>query len=191
MYSYFIYSISNENNLNYIITKKPHLEHLISNIIEQDRFEDKCEFNLKKNEIGKNYYEIMCKDSECQKLLNEYDIQFTRMIGFIKLNKIGIIGEPDIQLFSMNIELAYGMKYSKNNKDFYFQNNYMKSHNINFDEGKLKFIMIGNNELFEYLKSSYYIKEINEALLKDEANNKNKYNIKYIQFIFLIGLIIS
>ena len=179
MYSYFIYSISNENNLNYIITKKPHLEHLISNIIEQDRFEDKCEFNLKKNEIGKNYYEIMCKDSECQKLLNEYDIQFTRMIGFIKLNKIGIIGEPDIQLFSMNIELAYGMKYSKNNKDFYFQNNYMKSHNINFDEGKLKFIMIGNNELFEYLKSSYYIKEINEALLKDEQNDKKKENIKY------------
>ena len=100
------------------------------------------------------------------------------MIGFIKLNKIGIIGEPDIQLFSMNIELAYGMKYSKNNKDFYFQNNYMKSHNINFDEGKLKFIMIGNNELFEYLKSSYYIKEINEALLKDEQNDKKKENIK-------------
>ena len=182
MYSYFIYSISNENNINHLITKNPHLEHLISNIIEQDRFEEnKCEFSLKKDESGKNYYEIICKDSEIQKYINENEIKFTRMVGFLKLKKIGIIGEPDIQIFSMNFNQRNEKKLSKSvsKKDFSFSNNLMKYQNINYDEGKLKFIMIGNNELFEYLKANYYIKEIYESLLKDEMNNRNKDNIKY------------
>ena len=181
MYSYFFYSLSNDKNLNNnIITTNPHLEHFISNIIEQDRFEEnKCEFTLKKDEIGNNYYDIVYNDEEIQKLIDEYKINFTRMVGFLKLKKIGIIGEPDIQILSMVIGPENEIKHSrrKSSSEFGYYNKYYRGNN--FDEGKLKYIMIGNKELFEFLKTNYYIKEIHEGLIKDEENNKNKENIKY------------
>ena len=181
MYSYFFYLLSNDKNLNNnIITTNPHLEHLINNIIEQDRFEEnKCEFILKKDEIGNNYYEIIHKDKEIQKLINENEINFTRMVGFLKLKKIGIIGEPDIQILSMVIGPDNELNHSrrKSSSEFSFCNRF-KNGNI-IEEGKLKYIMIGNKELFEFLKTKYYIKEIHEGLLKDEENNRNKENIKY------------
>ena len=181
MYSYFFYSLSNDKNLNNnIITTNPHLEHLISNIIEQDRFEEnKCEFILKKDEIGNNYYDIIYNDEEIQKLINEYKINFTRMVGFLKLKKIGIIGEPDIQILSMIIEPDNELKHSrrKSSSECSYYNKFKNGNN--FDEGKLKYILMGNKELFEFLKTNYFFKEIQEGLIKDEENNKNKENIKY------------
>ena len=186
MYSFFIYSILNDKNLNQLITKNPHSEHLISNIIEQDRFEEsKCEFVFKKDELGNNYYEIIHKNEEIQNYIKENDIKFTRMVGFLKLKQIGIISEPEIHIFSMNIGQDYEQINSIrncNNAKISIKNNFRKiieNKEIIFDDAKLKFIMIGNNELFEYLKTNYYIKEISEALLKDEENNKKRENIKY------------
>ena len=184
MYSYYIYSISNEKDSDQIIIKNLHLEHSISNIIEQDRLEENnCEFNLTKDELGKNEYNIIYNDSEIQNYIYENNIKFTRMIAFSKLKKIGIIGEPDIQLFSVNIGQNLLMHSRRNSNvesslNFDFRNLNNKKE-IDTNEGNLKFIIIGNNELFEFLKNKYYIKEINEALLKDEENNKNKDNIKY------------
>jgi hypothetical protein len=184
MYSYYIYSISNEKDSDQIIIKNLHLEHSISNIIEQDRLEENnCEFNLTKDELGKNEYNIIYNDNEIQNYIYENNIKFTRMIAFSKLKKIGIIGEPDIQLFSMNIGQNLLMHSRRNSNvesslNFDFRNLNNKKE-IDTNEGNLKFIIIGNNELFEFLKNKYYIKEINEALLKDEENNKNKDNIKY------------
>ena len=43
----------------------------------------------------------------------------------------------------------------------------------------MKFVLIGNDELFDIMKNSYYIKEINDAIIKDEIDNKNVDNIKY------------
>ena len=47
------------------------------------------------------------------------------------------------------------------------------------DQRNLKYILIGSYGMFEFLKSRYYIKEIEEALLKDEEINKNKDNLKF------------
>ena len=186
MYSYFIYSPTSDKKLNHVITMKPHFEHLISNIIEQDRFEEnKCEFKLTMDELGQKSYEIIHNDKEIQKYITENNINFTRMVGFQKLKKIGIIGEPDIQMFSLNYyedQIDFNSPYrKKKNSDtnINFINSFF---NINEDqsiEANLKYIIIGNNELFEILKNNYYIKEINEAILKDEESNKKKDNIKY------------
>ena len=182
MYPFLVFFAS-DNNLNHIIIKNPHPEHLISNIIEQDRFEEhKCEFKLVKNEMGYNEYEIINKNENIQKYIKADNIKFTRMVGYLKLKKIGIIGDPDIQILDFNcvqdknkIMIEKGISNSESSDI----NKFEKYNNINSIIGKLKYIIIGNNELFEFLKIRYYIKEINEALLKDEENNKNKYNIKY------------
>ena len=50
---------------------------------------------------------------------------------------------------------------------------------INFSQVVLKFVIIGNHKLFKIMKNSYYIKEINEAIKKDEIEYKNKDNIKF------------
>ena len=185
MYSYFIYSLINDKKLKNVITIKPHFEQLISNIIEQDRFEEnKCEFNIIINEMGQKRHSIIHSDKEIQKYLEEYNINFTRMVGFQKLKKIGIIGDPDIQMFSTNLipEQNYFNNSNKKKKISDSVNNFTKIISKNGDqstEALLKYIIIGNNELFEILKDNYYIKEINESILKDEENNKKKDNIKY------------
>ena len=185
MYSYFIYSLINDKKLKNVITIKPHFEQLISNIIEQDRFEEnKCEFNIIINEMGQKRHSIIHNDKEIQKYLEEYNINFTRMVGFQKLKKIGIIGDPDIQMFSTNLipEQNYFNNSNKKKKISDSVNNFTKIISKNGDqstEALLKYIIIGNNELFEILKDKYYIKEINESILKDEENNKKKDNIKY------------
>ena len=50
---------------------------------------------------------------------------------------------------------------------------------IDFTKVILKFVIIGNDELFDIMKNSYYIKEIYEAMVKDENRFKNKNNIKF------------
>ena len=161
MQSFFIYTSSEDNERN-IISKKPHLEHLINNILEQDRFEEKCKFNQTKDEIGNNEYEIITENEEIQKIINNEKIKYTRVIGYTKLGEIGFISEPDIQVLNYN----------------YVKDNNKNSSYINDDLYKLKYVILGNNELFEYLKIRYYIKEINGAFLKDKEN-KNYNNIKY------------
>ena len=183
MYSFFIFKAL-DDNISHIITKNPHLEHLISNIIEQDRFEEsKCEFKLVKNEMGNSEYEIIYNNEEIQKCIKDDNIKFTRMVGYLKLKEIGIIGEPDIQILNFNCvqdkhNIMIEQKISNSESSSSNKNGKLINNN-NAIFGKLKYIIIGNNELFEFLKIRYYIKEINEALLKDEDNNKNKDNIKY------------
>ena len=183
MYSFFIFFASDDNK-SHIITKNPHLEHLISNIIEQDRFEEsKCEFKLVKNEMGNNEYEIIYNNEEIQKCIKDDNIKFTRMVGYLKLKEIGIIGEPDIQILNFNCvqdknNIMIEQRISNSESSSIYKNGTLIN-NANGIFGKLKYIIIGNNELFEFLKIRYYIKEINEALLKDEDNNKKKDNIKY------------
>ena len=183
MYSFFIFKAL-DDNISHIITKNPHLEHLISNIIEQDRFEEsKCEFKLVKNEMGNSEYEIIYNNEEIQKCIKDDNIKFTRMVGYLKLKEIGIIAEPDIQILNFNCvqdkhNIMIEQKISNSESSSSYKNGKLINNN-NAIFGKLKYIIIGNNELFEFLKIRYYIKEINEALLKDEDNNKNKDNIKY------------
>ena len=108
------------------------------------------------------------------------------MLGYEKLKKIGIINEPEIRTFSMRIEKN---KYEKlpskriTNKNLHLSDNdfsmLIKMKGINFQETVLKFVLLGNKDLFEILGNSYYIKEINEALIKDRNDSKNQENIKY------------
>ena len=58
-------------------------------------------------------------------------------------------------------------------------NQLIKKKGIIFSDIILKFVLIGNDELFDIMKNSYYIKEINDAIIKDEIDNKNVDNIKY------------
>ena len=186
--AYFVYGISDVKKEEHIIVRNPHLEHSIDNILEQDRLEEyKCEIKVYKNEINKKNYKIEYKsDIEIQKLINRDNIKNTRMLGYEKLKKIGIINEPEIRTFSMRIEKN---KYEKlpskriTNKNLHLSDNdfsmLIKMKGINFQETVLKFVLLGNKDLFEILGNSYYIKEINEALIKDRNDSKNQENIKY------------
>jgi hypothetical protein len=175
MYSFFIYESSEDNHL---ISKNPHLEHLVSNLLEQDRLEDRCEFNKVKDEIGNIEYEIITGNEEIQKCINKDNIKFTRIVGYSKLEEIGFICEPDIQVLFYN-------RLPDNNKNGDSESSYSKKteKNINAHASnslyKLKYIIIGNKELFEYLKIRLYTKEINEAFLRDKRNKKINENIKY------------
>ena len=107
------------------------------------------------------------------------------MIGYKKLRQIGILNKPDIQTFSMDVskitDEKFGAKKSNNNShssDYEFHK-LIKKKGINFINVFLKFVIIGNDELFGVMKNFYYIKEIYEAVIKDEIENKNKNNFKY------------
>ena len=178
MYSFYIYE-SSENN--HMISKYPHLEHSVSNLLEQDRLEDRCQFNKVKNEIGNNEYEIITSNEEIQKCINKDNIKFTRIVGYSKLGEIGFISEPDIQILFYN-------RLPENNKIRDSESSYIKKTektvkniNVHASNGlyKLKYIIIGNKELFEYLKIKLYTKEINEAFLRDKKNKKINENVKY------------
>lgn len=187
VHPFFIYDILDEKINNNLIIRNPHYEHNLNNIFEQDRLEEnKCVIKTTKNKLGKNDFKIEYKyNNEIQNLLNYDNIQCTRMIGYNKLRKIGIINKPEIQTFSMDI-----YKYQKENLDFEQKNKNphssdndfcasIKKKGINFSDLILKFVIIGNDELFNIMKNSYYIKEIHEAMKKDEIAKKNKDNIKY------------
>lgn len=185
--SFFIYYASDDKNLEHIIIKNPHSEQLIKNIIEQDRLEENgCEFSIIKNNRGQNDLELKSNDEEIQKYIIKDRIKFTRILGYLKLKKIGIINEPDIQMFTMN-NAQYQNEIICSRRvishvDPYYNNNLKKIINkrgFNITGGNLKYILIGSYGMFEFLKSRYYIKEIEEALLKDEEINKNKDNLKF------------
>ena len=185
--SFFVYSASDDKNLEHIIIKNPHSEQLIKNIIEQDRLEENgCEFSITKNDRGQNDLELKSNDEEIQKYIIKDKIKFTRILGYLKLKKIGIINEPDIQMFTMNNaqyqnEIICSRRVISHVDPYY--NNILKKminkRGFNITGGNLKYILIGSYGMFEFLKSRYYIKEIEEALLKDEEINKNKDNLKF------------
>lgn len=185
--SLFVYYASDDKNLEHIILKNPHSEQLIKNIIEQDRLEENgCEFNIIKNERGQNDFVLKSYNEEIQKLIIKDKIKFTRILGYLKLKRIGIINEPDIQMFTMNnAQYQNEMICSRrimSHVDPYYKDNLKKIINkrgFNITEGNLKYILIGSYGMFEFLKSRYFIKEIDEALLKDEEINKNKDNLKF------------
>ena len=188
VHPYFIYNIYDEKLNNNIMIRNPHYDHNLNNILEQDRLEEnKCIINVAKNKIGNKFYKIEYKyDEDIQKELNGDNIKSTRMIGYKKLNKIGIINKPDIQTFSMDISKLekekLGVKNNNNKNPHasdYFFSMLIKKKGFNFTDVILKFVILGNDELFDIMKNSYYIKEINEAMIRDEINNKNIENIKY------------
>ena len=185
---YFIYNLFNGDSNSNIIVRNPHFKHNINNILENDRLEEKsCEIITTRNKTRKKLNkEILYKEDEgIQDILNNYNIKCTRMLGLNKLKKIGILNEPEIQTFSMDvgevIKEALPTKHKNNNpyvsdSDF---SSIIKKNGINFTKIILKFVILGNDELFEIINNSYYIKEINEAMIKDENDSKNKENIKF------------
>ena len=187
MSSFFIYYASDDKNLDHIIIKNPHSEQLIKNIIEQDRLEENgCVFNVIKNDRGQNDFELKSNDEEMQKYINKDKIKFTRILGYLKLKKIGIINEPDIQMFTMNNaqyenEIICSRRVISHVDPYYNYNlkKIINKRGFNITGGNLKYILIGSYGMFEFLKSRYFIKEIEEALLKDEEINKNKDNLKF------------
>ena len=187
IHPYFIYKVFDEKSNNNLMVRNPHYDHNLNNILEQDRLEEnKCEINVSKNKLGKKNYKIEYKyDEEIQNILNNENIKNTRMLGFKKLNKIGIINNPDIQTFSMDIGKiekdrlgAKRINMNPHASDTLFYA-LIKKKGIIFSDIILKFVLIGNDELFDIMKNSYYIKEINDAIIKDEIDNKNVDNIKY------------
>ena len=103
------------------------------------------------------------------------------------MRKIGILNKLDIQSFSMDMskinddERFFGKKDNKNSHaSDYEYSKLIKKKGINPLNVILKFVLIGNDELFEVMKNSYYIKEIYEAMVKDENDGKNKINFKYL-----------
>ena len=187
MSSFFIYYASDDKNLDHIIIKNPHSEQLIKNIIEQDRLEENgCVFNVIKNDRGQNDLELKSNDEEMQKYIIKDKIKFTRILGYLKLKKIGIINEPDIQMFTMNNaqyenEIICSRRVISHVDPYYNYNlkKIINKRGFNITGGNLKYILIGSYGMFEFLKSRYFIKEIEEALLKDEEINKNKDNLKF------------
>ena len=186
---YFVYNIIDENLNNNLMIRNPHFEHNIENIYEQYRLEEnKCEIKINKNNRGRKSYLILNNnDKELENYLNVYNIKCTRMIGFKKLKKIGIINEPEINTFSMVLEQGKIEGFQTKRKS-QIQNPHVsdidfleliKLKGINFSQVALKFVIIGNHKLFKIMKNSYYIKEINEAIKKDEIEYKNKDNIKF------------
>jgi serine/threonine protein phosphatase PrpC len=187
IHPYFIYNILSEDSNQNLILRNPHLQHNLNNILEQDRLEEnKCEIIINKNNLGKKEYNIEYKsDEEIQNYLNNDKIKCTRMIGYLKLRKIGIINQPEIESFSMYLEKGkiekLGTKRENGNlhvsdSDF---SELINKKGIDFTKVILKFVIIGNDELFDIMKNSYYIKEIYEAMVKDENRHKNKNNIKF------------
>ena len=190
IHPYFVYNVFSEKSNNNLMIRNPHYEHNIYNILEQDRLEEnRCEIKEYKNQIGKKDYKIEYKyDEEIQNLLNEKNIKFTRVIGYNKLNKIGINNKFDIQSFSMDVSKLQELQDefrlpNRNNRNPHASDSefykIIKKKGINFTDIILKFVLIGNDELFDITKTSYYIKEINEAIIKDEIENFNKDNIKF------------
>ena len=187
IHPYFIYNVFDEKSNNNLMARNPHYDHNLSNILEQDRLEEyKCEINMSKNKLGKKNYKIEYKyDEEIQNILNNENIKCTRMIGYKKLNKIGIINNPDIQTFSMDVSKiekerlgAKRINMNPHASDTLFHA-LIKKKGIIFSDVILKFVLIGNDELFDIMKNSYYIKEINDAIIRDEIEYKNVENIKY------------
>ena len=187
IHPYFIYNILSEDSNQNLILRNPHLQHNLNNILEQDRLEEnKCEIIINKNNLGKKEYNIEYKSNEeIQNYLNNDKIKCTRMIGYLKLRKIGIINQPEIESFSMYLEKGkiekLGTKRENGNlhvsdSDF---SELINKKGIDFTKVILKFVIIGNDELFDIMKNSYYIKEIYEAMVKDENRFKNKNNIKF------------
>ena len=187
IHPYFIYSVYDEKLKNSLLIRNPHWGHNLNNILEQDRLEEnKCQIKETKNKIGKINYKIeYIYDEDIRNILNNDNIKCTRMIGYKKLRQIGILNKPDIQTFSMDVskitDEKFGAKKSNNNShssDYEFHK-LIKKKGINFINVFLKFVIIGNDELFGVMKNFYYIKEIYEAVIKDEIGNKNKNNFKY------------
>lgn len=189
IYPFFVYNIIDDKLNNNVMIRNPHFEHNLWNIYEQYRLEEnKCEIKKNKNNLGRKSYLINYNnDKEVENYLNIYNIKCTRMIGFKKLKKIGITNEPEINTFSMVLDQGKieGFHSKRKNKilnphisDIDFLE-LIKLKGINFSQVILKFVFIGNHKLFEIMKNSYYIKEINEAIKEDEIEFKNKDNIKY------------
>ena len=187
IHPYFVYNVSDLNTNNNLMIRNPHYGHNISNILEQDRLEEnKCEIKIISNKIGVKNYKIEYKyDKEIQDLLEKDNINYTRVLGYNKIKKTGIIDKPEILMFSMDVSKYqkefFGFKRKNKNphvsdSDFY---SLIKKKGIIFTDAILKFVIVGNDELFDIMKKSYYIKEINEAMNKDEIENNNKDNIKY------------
>ena len=185
---YFVYNIIDDKYDNNLMIRNPHSEHNINNILEKYRLEEnKCDIKINKNNIGRNSYLILNNDNEIQNYLNTYNIKCTRMLGFRKLKKIGIINEPEIHTFSMVLNKEYiqifpTKRKNKNINPHISDNDFIeliKKNGINFSQVILKFVVLGNDKLFQVMKKSYYIKEINEAMKKDEIENRQKDNIKY------------
>jgi len=187
MCSFFIYYASDDKNLDHIIIKNPHSEQLIKNIIEQDRLEENgCEFHVIKNDKGQNDLELKSNDEEIQEYIIKDKIKFTRILGYLKLKKIGIINEPDIQMFTMNNaqyenEIIISRRVISHVDPYYNYNlkKIINKRGFNITGGNLKYMLIGSYGMFDFLKSRYFIKEIEEALLRDEEINKSKENLKF------------
>ena len=133
-----------------------------------------------------NYKIEYIYDEEIHNILENDNIKYTRIIGYKKLRKIGILNKLDIQTFSMDMskinddERFFVKKDNKNSHaSDYEYSKLIKKKGINPLNVILKFVLIGNDELFEVMKNSYYIKEIYEAMIKDENDGKNKNNFKY------------
>lgn len=185
---YFIYNLFDEDANSNIMVRNPHFKQNINNLFENERLEDKnIEIITNRNKTGKkSYKKILYKeDEEIQDILNNYNIKCTRMIGLNKLKKIGILNEPEIQTFAMDVEevIKEALPTKRKNKNPHVSDSdfssIIKKKGITFTKIILKFAILGNDELFEIINNSYYIKEINEAMIKDENDKKNKDNIKF------------
>ena len=189
IHPYFIYNVFDEKLKNNSLIRNPHWAHNLNNIFEQDRVEENnCKINSTINKIGHMNYKIeYTYDEEIHNILENDNIKCTRMIGYKKLRKIGILNKLDIQTFSMDMskinddERFFVKKDNKNSHaSDYEYSKLIKKKGINPLNVILKFVLIGNDELFEVMKNSYYIKEIYEAMIKDENDGKNKNNFKYL-----------
>ena len=158
---YFVYNIIDDKYSNNLMIRNPYSEHNITNIFEKYRLEEnKCEIKINKNNIGRNSYLILNNDNETQNYLNTYNIKCTRMLGFRKLKKIGIINEPEIYTFSMvldkeQIKIFPIKRKNKNINPHISDNDFIeliKKNGISFSQVILKFVVLGNDELFQVMK---------------------------------------
>ena len=92
----YIYTKEHFENNNYKITKINNVHHA-SNIIEQDRIES---FNAIIEED--EYKEAKIKGSK--KGINDKNINYTRIFGYRKLNVLGVINEPMIDMVDIDNE---------------------------------------------------------------------------------------
>lgn len=156
--SYFIYK-KHHNYLDNSIIKKYNKDHNVNNLFEIDRVEE-CGNKIEtfKNELGEKKERILVNKEE------DNIIDYTRIFCYKKLNKNGIISEPDIQVFDYIFEEE---KEEINNNE----NSDLNDNNNNF--GKLNYIVVGTEYFFDYYKIQYYVKVINNLI----RLNKNTYDI--------------
>ena len=108
------------------------------------------------------------------------------IINFKEENNLYFSDKLEINTFQLNsIKNENNNNFNSNTISIYADpfliskensNNNMNLINNNINAGEMKFIIIGNSALFESFQINYYVKYINQSIIKYKQNNKQKNN---------------